>query len=63
MKSREPLFAIVWTETGLEMVPATEVPCRASLLKKRHAESILEKLTADTVEVSVREAFGPGEAA
>jgi len=57
---REPLFAIVWTETGLEMVPATEVPRRASLLKKRHAESILEKLTADTVEVSVREAFGPG---
>lgn len=61
MPRREPLFAIVWTDTGLDVVPAVEVTRRASLLKKRHAESILEKLTADTVEVSVREAFGPGE--
>ena len=57
---REPLFAIVWTSTGLEVVPAVEMPRRTALLKKRHAEAILEKLTADTVTVDVSEAFGPG---
>ena len=60
MKTREPLFAIVWTDTGLDVVPAAEVPRRAALLKKRHADAILEKLTADTVEVRIREDFGPG---
>lgn len=63
MKTREPLYAIVWTATGLAVVPAVEVTRRASLLKKHHADAILEKLTADTVTVSVREDFGPGELA
>lgn len=57
--TREPLYAIVYTADGLAVVPAIEVPRRASLLKKRHAEAILEKLTADPVGVVVRE-FGPG---
>jgi len=57
---REPLFAIVWTDTGLDVVPAAEVPRRAALLKKRHADAILEKLQCDTVEVRIREDFGPG---
>lgn len=60
---REPLFAIVYTADGLAVVPSAEVPRRAALLKRKHADAILEKLTADTVEVSVREAFGPGEVA
>lgn len=61
MSKREPLYAILWTDAGLDVVPAAEVPRRASLLKRKHAESIVEKLTADTVTVNVRESFGPGE--
>lgn len=59
MSRREPLYAIVWTDEGLEVVPAEEVARRVSLLKRRHADAVLEKLVADTVEVTVRQAFGP----
>ena len=55
--SRAPVdCAIVYTERGLEIVTAPEVPRRASLMKRRHAEAVLEKLLADPV---ARE-FGPG---
>ena len=50
---------IVVTDAGLEVVPAVEVPRRVKLLTREHAERLLAKLTADTVEVTVREAFGP----
>ena len=59
--TREPLYAIVYTGDGLAVVPAHEATRRVCLLKRRHADAILEKLTADTAETTVRESFGPGE--
>lgn len=52
--------AIVVTEGGLEVVGAAEVPRRTRLMTREHADQLLENLTADTVEATVREAFGPG---
>jgi hypothetical protein len=56
---REPLYGIAWTDTGLDVIPAAELARRTSLLKKKHAESILSALTKDPVAVVIRE-FGPG---
>lgn len=60
--SRHPRLdsAIVVTELGLEVVGAAEVPRRTKLMTREHAEQLLEKLTADTVEVQISEDFGPG---
>lgn len=63
--SRHPRLdsAIVLTENGLEVVGAAEVPRRTKLMTREHAEQLLEKLLSDpppSVEVTVREAFGPG---
>ena len=59
--SRERIdSAIVFTETGLEVVSAPEVPRRVKLMTRRHAEEIRAALLKDPVEITVREAFGPG---
>jgi hypothetical protein len=59
--SREPLYAIVYTADGLEIVEAAAVSRRVSLMKRKHAEAVLVKLQADGIDHHVREAFGPGE--
>lgn len=60
--SRERIdSAIVVTENGLEIVAAAEVPRRTKLYSRKSAERWLAALMKDPVEVTVREAFGPGE--
>ena len=63
--SRHPRLdsAIVVTEKGLEVVPAAAAPSRMKLYTKKHADEHLAALTKDPVEVTVREAFVPGEVA
>jgi hypothetical protein len=57
--SRERIdSAIVYTETGLEVVSAPEVPRRTKLMTRRHAEQLLEKLNADEVTADVAARFG-----
>jgi hypothetical protein len=54
--------AIVYTEDGLRVVSAPEVPRRAQLMTRAHAELLLAALTRDPVTVTVRDpvevAFG-----
>lgn len=58
--SRHPRLdaAIVVTDRGLEIVPASALVTRAKLMTREHAEATFAALTKDPVAVVVRD-FGP----
>ena len=56
-----PDRTVIWNGDAFEALPLVQASIRLKAMRRKHAESLAEKLNADAVTLDVAEKFGPGE--